>query len=64
MLKAVLGFLFGKQTDIFNEKGRVQHDLGQNKWERWNNRLKENPNYNWKKHSGKNHQTKNEKPTA
>ncbi len=53
MLKAILGFLFGKPTNIFNKNGRVQHDLGQQKWEAWNNRLAENPKYNWRNHKGK-----------
>jgi hypothetical protein len=52
MLKAILGFLFGKQANIFNKEGRVVHNLGQNKWTQWNHRLSENPNYNWRKHSG------------
>jgi len=28
MLKAILGFLFGTDTNIFNKNGRVEHDLG------------------------------------
>lgn len=53
MIDAILGFLFGKQAKIFNKNGRVEHDLGAKKWDAWNNRLKENPHYNWKKHTGK-----------
>lgn len=52
MLNGLLSFLFGKQTNIFNKTGRVEHDLGDQKWQDWNNRLKDNPNYNWKKHRG------------
>ena len=52
MLKAILGFLFGTDTNIFNKNGRVEHDLGKKKWEDWNNRLKKNPNYDFKKHKG------------
>lgn len=52
MLKAILGFLFGKQTNIFNKKGRVEHDLGEKKWQDWNNRLKDNPQYDWHHHKG------------
>ena len=55
MLKAILGFLFGTQTNIFNKKGRVEHDLGDQKWEAWNNRLAENPNYDYRKHTGRTH---------
>ena len=54
MLKFILGILFGKRTNIFDKKGRVEHDLGQQKWEDWNNRLKNNSDYNWRQHSGKN----------
>ena len=48
----ILSFLFGKQTNIFNKKGTVQHDLGDKKWEAWNDRLAENPNYDFKNHKG------------
>ena len=57
MLKFILGILFGKQTNIFNKKGRVQHDLGDKKWEDWNNRLKNNSDYNWRQHTGKVHES-------
>lgn len=49
----LLGFLFGKQTNIFNKKGRVQHDLGEQKWQAWNDRLEKNPSYDWRHHHGK-----------
>lgn len=57
MLNSILGFLFGKQAQIFNKKGRVEHDLGEQKWEAWNNRLAENPEYNWREHKGKKSQS-------
>lgn len=53
MLQWLLGFLFGKQAEIFNKKGRVEHDLGQKKWTEWNNRLEKNPDYDWRNHSGR-----------
>jgi hypothetical protein len=53
MLKALLGFLFGKQTLIFNKKGRVEHDLGKNKWDQWHRRLADNPNYDYRNHAGR-----------
>ena len=53
MLKSLLEFIGGKQANIFNKKGRVQHDLGSKKWEDWNNRLKENPDYDFRNHAGK-----------
>jgi len=53
MLKAILAFIGGKPNNIFNKKGRVEHDLGEKKWQDWDNRLKANPDYDWRKHSGK-----------
>lgn len=53
MLKSILGFIGGRQAQIFDKKGRVKHDLGNKKWEAWKKRLAENPNYNWKNHKGK-----------
>lgn len=53
MLKTILGIIGGKQANIFNKKGKVEHNLGDKKWDAWKKRLAENPNYNWKKHSGK-----------
>ena len=53
ILQSLLHFLFGKQTHIFNKEGRVEHDLGENKWKTWNDRLKEDPNYDFRNHSGK-----------
>ena len=53
-MKGLLNFLFGKQTNIFNKKGHVEHELGKKKWDLWNKRLKEDPNYDFRKHKGKN----------
>ncbi len=55
MLKSILGFLFGKQTNIFNKKGRVEHKFDSQKWDAWNNRLAENPKYDWRHHTGRTH---------
>jgi 2-iminoacetate synthase ThiH len=52
MLKAILGFLFGTQAQIFDKEGRVEHQFPKKKWEDWNNRLKANPEYDFKQHSG------------
>ncbi len=49
----ILSFLFGKQTDIFDKKGRVHHELSNKKWEAWNDRLAKNPDYDFKKHTGR-----------
>ncbi|MFN8847710.1 MAG: hypothetical protein ACK5V3_17620 [Bdellovibrionales bacterium] len=52
ILKATLDFLFGKDPDIFDERGRVMHKFPKKKWESWNNRIKLDPNYNWRHHTG------------
>ncbi|MCX7977982.1 MAG: hypothetical protein N2578_03165 [Bdellovibrionaceae bacterium] len=52
MFKAILDFLFGKDPDIFNEKGQVVHKLPKKKWDAWHNRTKVDPAYNWRNHSG------------
>lgn len=48
--KATLDFLFGKDPDIFDEKGQVRHKFTDKKWQDWNDRLKSNPEYDWRKH--------------
>lgn len=52
LLKTLGDFLFGKDPDIFDEKGRVMHKFPKKKWEAWNNRIKLDPNYNWRHHTG------------
>ncbi len=53
MFQWLLRFLFGRQTNIFNKKGRVKHDLGEQKWKDWDKRLSENPDYDFRNHTGK-----------
>jgi len=48
----ILDFLFGRDPDIFNESGKVQHKLPKSRWEAWENRFKANPRYNWRLHTG------------
>ncbi len=50
--KKVFDFLFGKDADIFDENGRVLHKLPKRKWEAWQNRIKTEPQYNWRNHKG------------
>ncbi|MFN7824780.1 MAG: hypothetical protein ACK5P6_05405 [Pseudobdellovibrionaceae bacterium] len=50
--KFVLDFLFGKDPDIFDESGNVLHKFPKKKWEAWQNRLKNDPQYNWRNHTG------------
>jgi|FLYM01.1.fsa_nt_gi hypothetical protein len=50
-MKALLGFLFGKNPDIFDENGQVRHKLGSEKWKAWNDRYKSSL-FDWRKHKG------------
>lgn len=52
ILKKVSDFLFGKDPDIFDDKGRVFHKLPKKKWDDWNNRLIKGQEYNWREHTG------------
>jgi hypothetical protein len=53
LLKALGGFLFGKDPDIFDEEGRVRHKFTDEKWKMWNDRLNGNPEYDWRQHVAK-----------
>jgi hypothetical protein len=50
--KTLLGFLFGKDPQIFDDKGRVAHDLPKEKWDAWHKRYMNDPNMNWRNHRG------------
>lgn len=52
ILKSVSNFLFGKDPDIFDDKGRVLHKLPKKKWDDWNNRIVTGSEYNWREHTG------------
>lgn len=52
MLKNVLDFLFGKDPEIFNAKGEVEHQLPQEKWQAWQDRYLKGDEYNWRNHTG------------
>lgn len=52
LLKSVSNFLFGKDPDIFDDKGRVLHKLPKKKWDDWNNRITKGADYNWREHTG------------
>ncbi len=52
VLKSLGDFLFGKDPDIFDEKGRVQHKLPKKKWDAWHQRTKVDPSHNWRGHTG------------
>lgn len=51
-LHALGNFLFGKNPDIFDENGEVRHVHPKKKWDLWQNRFKNNPDLNWRQHSG------------
>ena len=53
MFKKILGFLFGKDAQIFNKKGSVEHNLGSKKWNQWTDRFSKNPDYNYSQHKGR-----------
>ena len=48
----LLDFFFGKDPEIFNAEGKVEHKLPKTYWEKWQARFRENPEYNWRLHSG------------
>lgn len=52
ILKAIGNFLFGKSPDIFDHSGNIVHKLTKRNWDAWNNRIKMDPNYNWRNHTG------------
>ncbi len=51
-MSKIIDFLFGKEPEIFNERGQVVHKLPKKKWDAWYNRTKIDPGYNWRNHSG------------
>lgn len=52
VLSSLLDFLFGKDPDIFDDQGHVQHKLSKKKWDQWHQRTKVDPHYNWRNHTG------------
>lgn len=63
LLSALGDFLFGKDPDIFDENGRVRHKFSDSKWTQWNDRLKANPEYNWRQHGAKERLEKSTPPS-
>jgi hypothetical protein len=60
---AILDFLFGKDPDIFDEKGQVRHRFTDQKWQEWQSRFKDSE-HNWREHAArqKNQPIKSTKP--
>lgn len=52
MLTKVLGFLFGRDPQIFDKDGTVRHDLPKETWDAWQKRYTAGAEYNWRNHTG------------
>lgn len=52
ILKTIADTLFGKDPEIFDDKGSVQHKLPKRKWDDWQNRYIKGSEYNWRTHKG------------
>ncbi|AGH95566.1 hypothetical protein [Pseudobdellovibrio exovorus] len=63
-LKSVSNFLFGKDADIFDDKGRVLHKLPKKKWDDWHNRIIRGSEYNWREHTGSQAGAKDQTPES
>ena len=48
----LLDFLFGKDPDIFDDKGNVRHKLPDSKWDAWKKRFR-TTEYDWRAHTGR-----------
>ena len=46
----ILNFLFGKDPDIFDDRGNVLHHFQKTKWDAWQDRFRKDSNYNFRKH--------------
>lgn len=58
-MRAILNFLFGKNPEIFNPKGEVEHQLPEEKWRKWQARFHENPLYDFRQHGGRKPENEN-----
>lgn len=52
ILKTIGDVLFGKDPEIFDDKGNVVHKLPKRKWDDWANRYIKGDEYNWRTHVG------------
>lgn len=60
---AVLDFLFGKDPNIFDEKGNVRHQFTDQKWQDWQNRFKDSE-HNWREHAAREKKSKASAPVT
>jgi hypothetical protein len=52
LLKSIGNFLFGKDPDIFDAQGKVMHKMPKKTWDAWQDRIKGDPQNNWRHHKG------------
>lgn len=52
ILKSIGDFLFGKDPQIFDDSGNVRHCFPDEKWNKWSDRFRANPEYDWRDHTG------------
>ena len=52
MISKVFAFLFGSEAKIFDNEGRVRHQISKKRWDKWKKRYTEGEEYNWKNHTG------------
>jgi hypothetical protein len=64
LLKSIGNFLFGKDPDIFDNKGEVRHNLPETKWKEWDDRIRSNPNFDFRFHKGQAKETQPGEPSA
>ena len=50
-MKKIMEFLFGKKYPIFNEEGEIEHSR-KKFFQEWKNSYKNDPNKNWRNHTG------------
>lgn len=58
IVKAVTSFLFGRKPKIFDAEGNVVHQFPAEKWKAWSEKNADDPNYNWRNHTGTNPKNK------
>jgi hypothetical protein len=52
----ILNFLFGRDPDIFDEKGNVRHVFGEKKWKDWDARFRDK-SHDWRHAKGRGQST-------
>lgn len=63
ILNTLGNFLFGKDPEIFDDKGAVLHKLPKRIWDDWQNRYVKGSDYNWRTHKGTEAGLNPQKPT-